>query len=95
MMILMSMAFEGQGRRALVREIREYAAGRGIYENSEDELTRPKDDRLSRLPRFWITMQLLAWPGVATKIVSKTVENYALPESSIAEIRNVSPDVLG
>jgi hypothetical protein len=95
MMILMSMAFEGQGRGALIREIREHAAGRGIYENSEDELTRPRQDRLSRLPRFWIAAQLLAWPGVAKKIVAKTVENYALPERAIAEIRSLPPDVLG
>jgi hypothetical protein len=94
MMILMSMAFEGQGRGALVREIREHAAGRGIYENSDDELTRPREDRLSRLPRLWITAQLLAWPGVAKKIVAKTVENYALPESSIAEIKSLRPEVL-
>jgi hypothetical protein len=94
MMILMSMAFEGQGRGALVREIREQAAGRGIYENSEDELTRPKEDGLSRLPRFWITAQLLGWPGVAKKIVAKTVENYSLPERVTAEIRGLPLDVL-
>ncbi|HEY3394481.1 MAG TPA: hypothetical protein VGK58_17345 [Lacipirellulaceae bacterium] len=93
MMILMSMAFEGHGRGALMREIREHAAGRGIYENSEDELTRPHEDRLSRLPRFWIATQLLAWPGLAKKIVAKTVENYALPEMAIAEIKALPPDL--
>ena len=87
MMILMSMAFEGQGRGDLIREIREHAAGRGIYENSEDELTRPREDRLSRLPRFWIATQLLAWPGLAKKIVAKAVENYSLPETAIAELK--------
>jgi predicted ATP-grasp superfamily ATP-dependent carboligase len=92
MMILMSMAFEGQGRGALIREIREYVAGRGIYENSEDELTRPREDRLSRLPRIWIAAQLLAWPGLAKKIVAKTVENYSLPESAMAEIKALAPD---
>jgi hypothetical protein len=92
MMILMSMAFEGHGRADLIREIREHAAGLGIYENSEDELTRPHDDRLSRLPRFWIATQLLAWPGLARKIVAKTVENYSLPESAIAEIKAMPPD---
>jgi predicted ATP-grasp superfamily ATP-dependent carboligase len=94
MMILMSMAFEGHGRGALIREIREHAAGRGIYENSDDELTRPGEDRLSRLPRFWIAMQLLAWPGLAKKIVAKTVENYSLPESAIAEIKALPRDLL-
>jgi predicted ATP-grasp superfamily ATP-dependent carboligase len=92
MMILMSMAFEGHGRKDLIREIREHAAGRGVYENSEDELTRPHDDRLSRLPRLWIATQLLAWPGLARKIVAKTVENYSLPESAIAEIKAMPRD---
>ena len=44
-MILMSMAYEGQGRAALVREIRECARGRGLYEHGEDELTRPRRTR--------------------------------------------------
>ncbi len=87
MMILMSMAYEGQGRAALIREIRNHAAGRGIYEKSEDELTRPREDPLSRLPRFWISTQLLAWPPIARRIVAKTVENYALPESAIETIK--------
>jgi predicted ATP-grasp superfamily ATP-dependent carboligase len=94
MMVLMSMALEGQGRADLIREIRAYAAGRGLYDNSEDELTRPDDDRLSRLPRFWIATQLLAWPGLAKKIVAKTVKNYSLPESAIAEIKALPPDFL-
>jgi predicted ATP-grasp superfamily ATP-dependent carboligase len=89
MMILMSMAYDGHGRSALVREIRDRAAGRDIYEQSEDELTRPREDPLSRLPRFWITTQLLAWPPIARRIVAKTVENYALPESAIESIKSL------
>jgi predicted ATP-grasp superfamily ATP-dependent carboligase len=92
MMILMSMAFEGQRRAAIIREIRENEASHGIYEDSEDELTRPREDRLSRLPRIWIATQLLAWPGLAKKIVAKTVENYSLPESAMAEIKAIPPD---
>jgi hypothetical protein len=89
MMILMSMAYDGCGRTALVREIRNHAAGRGIYEGSKDELTRPREDPLSRLPRFWIAAQLLAWPPIARRIVAKTVENYALPESAIESIKSL------
>ena len=89
MMILMSMAYEGQGRGALIEEIRDHADGRGIYEDSEDELTRRREDRLSRLPRFWITTQLLAWPPIARRIVAKTVKNYALPESAVETIKSL------
>jgi predicted ATP-grasp superfamily ATP-dependent carboligase len=94
MMILMSMALEGHGRADLIREIREHGAGRGIYENSQDELTRPHEDSLSRLPRLWIATRLLAWPALAKKIVAKTVENYSLPESAIAEIKSLPPNEL-
>jgi hypothetical protein len=94
LMILMSAAYEGQSRRALLHEIRECAAGRGLYANSEDELIRPKDDPLSRLPRFWTTMQLLAHPGIARRIVSKTIANYALPESATEAIKKMPLDLL-
>ena len=93
-MTLMSMAYEGQGRAALVREIQECARGRGLYEHGEDDLTRPKEDPLSRVPRFWVTSQLLAWPGVAKRFVAKTVENYSLPESATATIKALPLNLL-
>jgi hypothetical protein len=86
-MALMSLAYEGQGRAALVREIRECARGQGLYQNSEDDLTRPQEDALSRLPRLWIIAQLLAWPGIAKRIVANTVENYSLPEMATETIK--------
>jgi predicted ATP-grasp superfamily ATP-dependent carboligase len=94
LMILMSAAHEGRGRGDLLREIRQYAASRGLYENSEDELIRPRDDRLSRLPRFWITMQLLAYPAIARRIVDKTIANYSLPEAATAAIKLLPLDLL-
>ncbi|MEO7404144.1 MAG: hypothetical protein ABIU95_10790 [Burkholderiales bacterium] len=94
LMILMSAAYEGQSRRDLLREIREYAAGRGLYANSEDDLIRPQDDQLSRLPRFWITLQLLAYPGIARRIVAKTIANYALPELATEAIKKLPLDLL-
>lgn len=93
-MILMSAANEGQSRRALLHEIRECSAARGLYANSEDELIRPKDDPGSRLPRIWTTMQLLAYPKIARRIVAKTVANYALPESATEEIKQLPLDLL-
>ena len=94
LMILMSAAHEGQGRRALRHELRECAAGRGLYADSEDELIRPYDDPLCRLPRFWITLQLLAYPAIARRIVSKTIENYALPRSATAAFKRLPLDLL-
>ncbi|HEX4412636.1 MAG TPA: hypothetical protein VH107_03340 [Lacipirellulaceae bacterium] len=94
LMISMSAAYDGETRRAIWREQRECAAGRGLYENSEDEITRPREDPLSRLPRIWTTAQLLACPAIARRIVSKTVANYALPESATARIKRLPLDLL-
>jgi len=94
LMILLSLAFDGAGRCDLVREVRQFQRGRGLYENSQDELTRPEADPLSRLPRIWITAQLLAWPGLARRIVAKTVKNYSLPESATESIKALPINLL-
>jgi predicted ATP-grasp superfamily ATP-dependent carboligase len=93
-MALVSLAFYGSGRTALFREIRQCARGQGVYEDSEDDLTRPQEDALSRLPRIWVTGQLLAWPRMARRIVAKTVENYSLPESATQTIKSLPLDLL-
>jgi hypothetical protein len=93
-MILMHEAYERRGRGALLREISDFRAGRGIYANSDDELTRPRDDQLSRVPRMWIAAQLLAWPALARRIVAKTVENYSLPESATETIKRLPLNLL-
>jgi hypothetical protein len=93
-MVLMSAAHEGQSRGALLQELRQCAAGRGLYENSEDELIRTSEDSMSRLPRFWIIAQLLAYPAIARRIVAKTIANYALPESATEAIKQLPIDLL-
>jgi predicted ATP-grasp superfamily ATP-dependent carboligase len=93
-MTLMSMAYDGAGRAALLREMQECIRGRGLYANGEDDITRPKDDPLSRLPRIWVTAQLLAWPGIARRIVAKTVENYSLPEAATETIKKLPLNLL-
>ena len=94
LMILMSMAYEGEGRTALLRELNAYRTGSGLYENSEEEVTRLREDPQSRLPRMWITLQLLAWPGLARRIVAKTVENYSLPERATEAVKSLPLDLL-
>ncbi len=93
-MILMSAAYEGQGRGALLQQLRDWRAGRGLYENGQDELTRFRDDPLSILPAIWIIGQLLAWPRLARSIVDNTVRNYSLPESAIEAIKQLPLDLL-
>jgi len=94
MMILMSMAFDGGGRCDLIRELHRFRSGQGLYENSQDELTRPSVDPLSRLPQTWIAAQLLLWPALARRIVAKTVKNYSLPEAAINSIKALPLNLL-
>jgi predicted ATP-grasp superfamily ATP-dependent carboligase len=93
-MALISLAYFGSGRTELLHELRQYTHRQGVYEDSEDDLTRPQDDALSRLPRLWITAQLLAWPALARRIVAKTVENYSLPEAATQTIKMLPLDFL-
>jgi hypothetical protein len=93
-MILMAKALDGQNRAKIFRELRELRAGRGFYEGSEDEQTRGRDDRLSWIPAAAIRLQLLANPAASKRIVSKTVENYSLPESAVTTIRQLPDDTL-
>ncbi len=87
-MILLAHALEGATRRELWREIQDYRCGRGLYSDSEDELTRWKEDRWSLLPLLWISGQLLLAPGArARAIVRQTIANYSLPESATERIK--------
>ena len=43
---------------------------------------------------MWITLQLLAWPGLARRIVAKTVENYSLPERATEAVKSLPLDLL-
>jgi len=93
-MILMDMANKGCGRRELLREVWRYLRSKGLYHDSEDDLTRVRDDRLSRLPFLWITLQLIAWPALGKKIVAKTVNNYSLPEAATLAIKALPADLV-
>lgn len=94
LMILMSMAWYGAGRRTLIRELRRWTNREDVYQRGEDELTRPQDDCLSIVPFLGVVAQLLAWPRLAKGIVAKTVDNYSLPESATDAIKALPVDLL-
>jgi predicted ATP-grasp superfamily ATP-dependent carboligase len=94
LMVLMSAAYEGQHRKALIREVRQCMGRRGLYEDSEDELIRTREDPRSRLPRFWTVLQLLTYPKIARRIVAKTIANYALPETATDAIKKLPLNLL-
>ncbi|MCI0331657.1 MAG: hypothetical protein L0228_00350 [Planctomycetes bacterium] len=95
LMILMSLAYDAGNRSALVRELRQFMKPGELYQDGEDELTRPREDRLSALPFAWTTLQLLAWPGMAKRIVAKTVGGYSLPQTAVEQIKALPLDFAG
>lgn len=89
-LILTARALQGATRRHLVTELFRASRRQGIYEGSEDELTRVTEDWLSLLPYLGVTSLLLARPKAAQWLVNKTVENYSLHLSAARRIRNLS-----
>jgi predicted ATP-grasp superfamily ATP-dependent carboligase len=94
MLMLMSQAMEGAGRRELWREIRRQWRGVGLYGTSHDELTRPRQDWLSTIPYAWVASRLLARPASAHSVVGRTVKNYALTTEAAQRIRNLPQERL-
>jgi hypothetical protein len=60
-----------------------------MYADSQDELTRIRDDYLSGIPLWFIAAQLLASPRISHKIVASTVDNYSMPKSSLEAMDNL------
>ena len=78
----------------LLSQLRQGLRGRGLFADSEDELTRIRDDWPSLIPACAVTLQLLAAPRLAEGIVNATVNNYALPDSAVRAIRALSDEEL-
>jgi hypothetical protein len=89
MLILMSAALEGAGRKRLLSELRQQVLRRGFYENSRDELTRPVVDPLSAIAYGWIATRLLMRPASIEGMVRRTVANYALTAEAAQRIREI------
>jgi hypothetical protein len=94
LMILMSAAYEGQSRSALLRELYPYCTRDSLYRGGEDEITRPRDDPLSFLPFCGMTLGLLAWPKLAKHTVTATVQNYSLPAATTEQIKALPLELL-
>jgi hypothetical protein len=88
-LMLMSRAMEGAGRRELLAEIGRQRRGDGFYGESHDELTRPGDDWMSLVPYVWVAGRLVARPGSAQAMVHRTVKNYALTAEAARRIRGI------
>jgi hypothetical protein len=87
---LLAAAEGGAGRAALLAELWQAWTGRGVYRGGQDELTRPGEDPTSLLPALAVTLQLLAAPGRARRLIGQAVENYALTDAAARAIRTLS-----
>ena len=86
-MVLMAQAMSGASRRALLREGWDWLSGTALYAASEDELTRPRSDPISLVPAAATAAQLIAYPRRAGALVDKAVNNYALADEMVPQIR--------
>ncbi len=93
-MIAMAGAMNGHCRRYLLRELRRVRHREGVFENSEDELTRLRQDWPSVIPATAVIGRLLLTPRSAKKIVRQTLANYSLPDASARVIRHLKQDEL-
>ena len=91
-MILMTEAFKGRNRRHLTTKWWQAINRRSLYNDSQDELTRPGDDISSLLPAVWVSLQLFVRPRFAKGLVRKTINNYSLPESAVQTIIQLPDD---
>jgi predicted ATP-grasp superfamily ATP-dependent carboligase len=89
LMSLMALAERGENRRAIWRELGEARHHRGIYEKSEDELTRPREDAWCLLPAIEVVAQLLLSPGSVTRTIRRAVESYSLTAEAARRIRQL------
>jgi predicted ATP-grasp superfamily ATP-dependent carboligase len=86
---LMSLLFLGEqaaSRWQITREIWQAWRKRGLYEGSEDEMTRLREDPPSAVPFLYIALRLLIRPVVAKKIIGKTVDNYSLSAEALRQL---------
>ena len=90
----MAAALNGGQRRNVLRQWWPFATHRGLYHDSHDELTRPRDDALSLIPFAAISAALVAMPSLSEAIVNRTVNNYSLPETDVETMERLSDDLL-
>jgi hypothetical protein len=86
LMALMAAAERGEGRRAVLAELWRWWRGQGVYHDSQDELTRPRDDPWAILPAVAVTLQLLAAPATVRRTVQRAVDSYALNANAVRTI---------
>src|SRR5262249_52314211 len=69
-MSLLSLGQQHATRRGLLTECRRAWVGHELYRDSQDELTRPRQDPWSLLPALFVALRLLVRPSRAEAIIN-------------------------
>jgi len=93
-LVLLARALQGARRRDLIAECWRLLRGTGSYAGCQNEMTRPAEDWASAIPAIAVTLQLLASPKSADRIVRRTVDNYSLPAAAVGRIDDLPQSVL-
>ena len=89
-LVLLARAVDGAGRKDLLAELWRVLRRQGLYENSQDVMTRPAEDMIGLVPALWVTLRLLIRPSAAQRIVRRTVENYSISSAAAEQIRQLT-----
>jgi hypothetical protein len=76
-----------RGRRGVAREIATAAAGRGLYRDSDEELTPAGGDPIAASATVGVGAALLVWPGLWRPLSGGAVGAYALTPEAWRAIR--------
>lgn len=87
--LLLGAAAAGGGRRGVLREAADAVGGRGVFDDSLEQLTPLRRDPLSAVPLAIVLARVLASPDRADRIASEAVERYSVDAVAIDSVRTV------
>ena len=86
---MLGCALRGGTRKDLVRELVRIATRRGLYQNSEEELTPVRRDWMSAIPVLAAACMLLVRPSAASSMAAKGWGEHLLTRESMQAIRQM------
>jgi hypothetical protein len=91
--LLMGAAGRGDSRRALLGNIRDAIARRGVYADSSEQLTPVLRDPPSLAPAAFVAARLLVLPRRAADIAEQAVASYSIGPATMAEVARAAATV--
>lgn len=85
--LLLGATARGESRRALLGEMRDAIAHRGVYAGSAEQLTPLLRDPPSAIAAAFVAARVLLAPRAATQIAGHAVSGYAIGPASVAQVQ--------